>query len=59
MQEVRPEVDQQRCTACGACVQACSFEVLKLRKDGASPRGIGRCIVCGHCVAVCPSGAIT
>ncbi len=59
MDEVRPEIDQERCTACGTCVETCRFEVLKLRKAGAAPCGIGTCIACGHCVAVCPAGAVS
>ncbi len=59
MEDVRPIVDEELCVACGTCVEACRFEVLKLRRDGPSPRGIGRCVVCGHCVAVCPEGAIS
>jgi ferredoxin len=57
--DVRPVVDEDLCNACGQCVEACRFEVLKLRKNGARPRGIGRCIACGHCVAVCPTRAIS
>lgn len=58
MESVKPVVDQERCTSCGSCVEACRFEVLKLRKRGAEACGIGRCLVCGACVAVCPIGAV-
>ncbi|MBD3292373.1 MAG: 4Fe-4S dicluster domain-containing protein [Armatimonadia bacterium] len=58
VEDVRPEIDQEICVACGACVEACQFEVLKMRKAGAAARGIGRCIFCGHCVAVCPTEAV-
>ena len=55
----RPEVNEETCIICGRCVEACSFEVLKLRKTGPRARGVGECIVCGQCVAVCPQGAIS
>lgn len=32
-----PEVDEERCTACGACVKACPKMVIELRKKG--PKG--------------------
>ncbi len=59
MEDVRPEIDQEVCISCGACVEVCRFEVLKLRRSGVEACGIGRCIVCGACAVVCPSGALT
>lgn len=32
-----PEVDEEKCTACGACVKACPRNVIELRKKG--PKG--------------------
>ncbi len=55
----RPEVNEEACIVCGRCVEACSFEVLKLRKDGPRARGVGECIVCGQCIAVCPENAMS
>ncbi|MFP4248402.1 MAG: nitroreductase family protein [Armatimonadota bacterium] len=55
----RPEFNEDACIVCGRCVEACSFEVLKMRKTGPRPRGVGECIVCGQCVAVCPENAVT
>lgn len=57
--DVKPEVNEDACIVCGLCVEACSFEVMKLRKTGARPRGVGECIVCGQCVAVCPEEAVS
>lgn len=35
-----PEVDEQKCTACGACVKACPKMVIELRKKGIKSRRI-------------------
>lgn len=35
-----PEVDEKRCTACGACVKACPKELIELRKVGLKSRRI-------------------
>lgn len=35
-----PEVDQEKCTACGACVKACPKMVIELRRKGVKDRRI-------------------
>ena len=35
-----PEVTEDRCTACGACVKACPKEIIELRKQGPKSRRI-------------------
>lgn len=35
-----PEVDQEKCTACGACVKACPKAIIELRKKGVKSRRI-------------------
>ncbi len=40
-----PEVDPDKCTACGACVKACPKMIIELRKSG---RRTGRCM-CRAC----------
>lgn len=35
-----PEVDEDKCTACGACVKACPKQIIELRKKGPKSRRI-------------------
>jgi Na+-translocating ferredoxin:NAD+ oxidoreductase RNF subunit RnfB len=35
-----PEVDESRCTSCGACVKACPKQLIELRKKGPDSRRI-------------------
>lgn len=49
-------VDQNRCVACGQCVEACPFGQIQLEMDVAT---IGdRCTLCGSCISACPLEAI-
>ncbi|MBM6850942.1 4Fe-4S binding protein [Oscillibacter valericigenes] len=50
----RLEIDAVKCTACGACSQACRMDVEVFRTPNHS-----ECIRCGDCAAACPHGAIT
>ncbi len=55
-----PVIDQETCSVCGACVEACPVGVLYKGPSGisvASTAGFG-CIACAHCMMVCPSGSI-
>lgn len=55
-------VDEGSCTACGTCVEACSFGAIRLDTgvDGrAKPRiDPSACLGCGVCVRACPSAAL-
>ena len=35
-----PEVDEEKCTSCGACVKACPKDIIELRKQGPKSRRI-------------------
>ncbi len=49
-------IDKQKCSGCGACVEACPFEALSLADDKAQVNEA--CTLCGTCVDVCPEGAL-
>lgn len=55
-----PVIDEETCSVCGACVEACPVGVLSKGPSGiavASTAGFG-CIACAHCMMACPSGSI-
>jgi len=53
-----PEVSEEKCTACGACVEVCMWSALALLKDTLMifPE---LCHGCGACVMECTAGALT
>jgi len=52
----KPQVDESRCTSCGACVEYCPQQAIDFVREVAR---IGRsCVGCGGCIMVCKQGAI-
>jgi len=51
-------VDVNKCTACGECVDVCPVDYLAM-EDGAVQSVGDECQGCESCVEVCPSEAIT
>jgi len=53
-----PVVDEDACTACGACAEICQYNAIVLPRD--KPLVFPElCHGCGGCRLVCPEGAIT
>jgi H+/Na+-translocating ferredoxin:NAD+ oxidoreductase subunit B len=50
-------IDDNACVGCGACIDRCWMEALKMDGDLAV-RDFNRCIGCGICRYVCPSDAM-
>ena len=50
------EINEDRCTLCGACVRVCPFDALEI-EDG-ELRVNARCTLCGACVEACPEDAL-
>jgi MinD superfamily P-loop ATPase len=52
------QVNQEKCTKCGICVDICPPRILKMKEKGPSANESQACIACGHCIAICPHAAI-
>jgi NAD-dependent dihydropyrimidine dehydrogenase PreA subunit len=50
-------IDNQKCTACGECVEACPLEAIAI-KDNVAVVDEATCGDCGACVDTCPSESI-
>ena len=55
--DVRPSVDEAKCTACGTCVKWCPVDAIKMANDKAKV-DLKKCIGCGECIASCNFGAL-
>ena len=51
------QVDIEKCSACGTCVDVCPIEAISI-VDGHAVIDVDECIECGVCAAECPEEAI-
>ncbi|MEN6387238.1 MAG: 4Fe-4S binding protein [Phycisphaerales bacterium] len=51
------KVNEEKCTGCESCVDACPAEAIKIN-DGKAVVDADTCVDCGVCVDECPIGAI-
>ena len=63
---VKVEVDYEKCTGCGTCIDTCPVEVFELRElpeYGGESKSVvvnnDECLACLACEAECPELAIT
>jgi MinD superfamily P-loop ATPase len=54
----RAVVEAARCTACGACLEACRFSAISETSEGARSDPL-RCEGCGACAQVCDEDAVS
>ena len=54
-----PEVTEEACTQCEACVDACKEDAITLDPEADCPLiDYAKCLNCGKCMQVCPTGTI-
>ena len=53
-----PWVNQELCNGCGACVEECPVDAIRLDGDGTAAIDESECIRCGRCHDVCPQEAV-
>ncbi len=56
-----PEVSENRCKGCGACVDVCMEGAIHLteRKFAAPVIDPEKCLKCGQCIGICPTETLT
>ena len=54
----RPEHVPEKCKSCGACVEACSDNLISMDEDGNIKVNYLDCSGCGECVKACKFGAM-
>ncbi|MCB2226103.1 MAG: FAD-dependent oxidoreductase [Desulfarculaceae bacterium] len=55
------EVKEDACMGCRACLEACSYDAIEMRKTKGGPKAVVNPVLCkgdGLCNACCPTGAI-
>jgi ferredoxin len=53
----RIQFNPSKCNQCGDCIDACPYDMLKLKDEGALPLA-GFCTLCEQCIQHCPNQAI-
>jgi thioredoxin reductase/NAD-dependent dihydropyrimidine dehydrogenase PreA subunit len=54
-----PRIDAARCLGCNACVDACPYDVLEIRRYTAIVARPDDCCGAGPCLERCPNGSLT
>ena len=55
---VKTEVDEDKCTGCGECVDSCAVECLTVENEKCTAPNLDECVECCACVEACPEGAL-
>jgi len=55
--DVKPQIEEEKCEACGECVEICPADAVELY-EGVARFDHALCIGCAECIAVCDPGAL-
>lgn len=61
LEPIIAQIDKDLCTWCGACIEACPFDAIKMEKQDTKDIAVinnSVCKGCGMCLPVCPTDAI-
>lgn len=58
MRRAMPEIDVEKCTGCGDCVDWCPTGAVALANGKAIVTSPEDCSYCAECETICPAGAI-
>ena len=53
------QLSQEKCNACGMCINVCPHEVFEISEKKAIIKNIDRCMECGACAKNCKQKAIS
>ncbi|MDR3244482.1 MAG: DUF362 domain-containing protein [Elusimicrobiota bacterium] len=51
----KPQINTDKCVACGVCVKWCNQRALEI-KNGKISMDTNKCVGCGQCIVNCPNG---
>lgn len=52
------KIDKSKCAGCGACINFCPYNAIKIGNDGKAEIDENKCRQCGKCMESCPFNAI-
>ncbi|MGC1404267.1 MAG: 4Fe-4S binding protein [Thermodesulfobacteriota bacterium] len=56
----RAQVESEKCSSCGTCLDRCHFEAIRLEGEGdTAVVNAQKCMGCGVCLVTCPEEALT
>jgi ferredoxin len=53
------QLDDNKCTGCGMCLDVCPHEVFKMNGKHITIQNLDACMECGACSLNCPASAIS